>query len=87
MERFINNSQAVPGFGFVCQTAQVLTLHLDSVTHLWDRDPQRGVLILASEQTSKLTQRLTQVHGGRLHTLCTLYPGQAAALSRPAPWL
>lgn len=57
MERFINNSQAVPGFGFVCQTAQVLTLHLDSVTHLWDRDPQRGVLILASEQTSKLTQR------------------------------
>lgn len=42
------------GFGFVCQTAQALTLHLDSVTKSHrDRNHRRRALILADEQANK----------------------------------
>lgn len=42
------------GFAFVCQTAQVFTLHLDFVTKSHrDGKPRRRALILANEQANK----------------------------------
>lgn len=42
------------GLGFICQTAQAFTLHLDSVTKSHrDGKPRRRALILANEQANK----------------------------------